>query len=102
MSAPRRRTCILPLHPLCSIPFPCIGVSRATGGPAPEENSSPAALTGSGINIPRIISNERLEGKLTANIFANHTLQWSDDQLIELANQNGGHDNVSCVVAHLV
>lgn len=41
-----------------------------------EENTSPAATAVSG-NIARVISNRRLEGKLTGNISANHTLQAS-------------------------
>jgi PPM family protein phosphatase len=36
------------------------------------------------------------------DVLANEEPQTAVDRLIELANQNGGHDNVSCVVAHLV
>jgi outer membrane receptor protein involved in Fe transport len=41
-----------------------------------EENTSPVPTPVSG-NIPRVISNRRIEGKLTGNITSNHTLQAS-------------------------
>jgi outer membrane receptor protein involved in Fe transport len=41
-----------------------------------EENTNPAPTAVSG-NIARVVSNRRLEGKLTGNITANHTLQAS-------------------------
>ena len=42
-----------------------------------EESTLPAQLTGSGINLARVASNRRLEGKLTASILTNHTIQGS-------------------------
>jgi hypothetical protein len=42
-----------------------------------EENTAPQALSVSGVNVPRVLSNRRMEGKITGNITANHTLQAS-------------------------
>jgi hypothetical protein len=39
-----------------------------------EENSNPAALAVTGVNIPRVIDNRRYEVKLTGNVNASHTL----------------------------
>lgn len=42
-----------------------------------QEDTSPAALAVSGVNLPRVINNDRKEGKLTGNITSKHTLQAS-------------------------
>lgn len=42
-----------------------------------EENTNPASLAVSGINLPRVTTNRRMEGKLTGNITAKHSLQAS-------------------------
>jgi hypothetical protein len=42
-----------------------------------EENTAPQALQASGVNVPRVLSNERIEGKLTGNITQSHTVQVS-------------------------
>ncbi len=42
-----------------------------------EESTTPATLTLTSLQVPRVSSNRRIEGKLTGNITANHTLQAS-------------------------
>ncbi|HVS31855.1 MAG TPA: TonB-dependent receptor [Thermoanaerobaculia bacterium] len=42
-----------------------------------EEGPDPVSLAGTGTFVPRVRSNRRLEGKLTANLFSNHTFQGS-------------------------
>lgn len=42
-----------------------------------EEDTSPATLRLSGVNMPRVTTNRRIEAKLTANITPNHSLQGS-------------------------
>ncbi len=42
-----------------------------------EENTAPAALGVTGVNVPRVISNTRYELKLTANLTSSHSLQLS-------------------------
>lgn len=42
-----------------------------------QEDTSPAALAVSGVNIPRVITNDRREAKLTGNLTSKHTLQAS-------------------------